>query len=134
MAQTAMFLAGVTPALRAANLAVTAERLMANVTRPYLMGTVAAEDALAIYTSRGQALFMRQMSILAKVYALARLAAYLAVQRLQLAQQRVPDGVGAGLAAAVGNLHPLDELGLLNDEHVEQGEVDAHLVTFGQVV
>ena len=65
MAQPAMFAAGVTAAVGAGQLAVMAQRLMANITCAYLMGAIGTKESLAINAGRGQAICMSQMSIVA---------------------------------------------------------------------
>jgi hypothetical protein len=133
MAQSAMFLARMAAAVGAGQLAVAAQWLVTDLTFTHFVDTVVAKEPLAINAGKCQAIFVSQMAIVAQVEALAGLAAYLAVQRLYLSQQRVPDSIGADLGTAVGNLYRLDQFGLLDDQYVEQGQVDTYLIAFGQV-
>ena len=65
MAQPAMLPTGVAAAVGAGQLAEMAQRLMANITRAYLMDAIDTKESLAINAGRGQAICMSQMSIVA---------------------------------------------------------------------
>lgn len=77
-----MFLARMATTITAGQLTMAAEWLMAHNATADFMGTILTKYPLTINTGRGQAIFVGQVTVMAKVEALGRAVTYLALQRL----------------------------------------------------
>jgi hypothetical protein len=112
---------------------IATQRLLTDSTAAHGISTLQAEGAFTIDTGGGQTRLVGKVAMVTQERAFTRLTAYRTHQRLQTMQQRIPHRVRAPFGRTGFNADRQDELGLDNDQKIEQGEIEADLITLGNI-